>query len=284
MTETFRIADGVLTILPEAAYLRTQEYAGRGDFKKLIISEGVGFFESEAFAECPALEEAVLPEGIINVGVAAFTGCAKLRSINLPESVSEIEEGAFLDCEELREVRFPSKLKRIADLAFQNTGLREVLIPRSVTEIGDEAFFECPQLRRADVLGEETRIGSDAFGSCYLLGEGFIAPGFPVEFSRPSELLFSILWAGCPDRHGETVSSRAEAFIRANSQLVMEKILKNNNIPAMTGIAARGLFTPEEIDRFVEQSLDMELTEITALLLSAKGSGRDAGDEGEFEL
>ena len=272
----------MLTFSDNVRYLKSQQFAGRADIRSVIIHPGIGFFEEEVFAECPQLEEVSLPEGIINIGIASFTSCTALKRISIPASVRDIEEGAFLDCESLSQVTLREGLERIADLAFQNCGIEEIRIPSTVGEIGEEAFFECPRLRRADVLGENTIIRQDAFGSNYNLIEGYIAPGYPEEQSAAAELLYTLLWAGCPDRHSERISARASEFIRKNEKLIMERIFKYNNVPAMTGIAGRKLIEPGNIDLYVKQSLELELPEITALLLSAKGRGRNI--EEEFEL
>lgn len=272
----------MLTIDADAQYVKSQQFCGRNDFRKLVVPEGVGFFEEEVFAECAALEVVSLPSTLVNIGVAAFTSCDSLCRIDIPPSVREIEEGAFLSCTSLRSVLLHEGLERIADLAFQDTGLERVTIPSTVREIGEEAFFGCNALTEANVLGSHTLIAPDAFGSCYDLIKGYIAPGFPEDSGGPAMLLYSLLWASCPERHGGETSARASEFIRNNQELVMERILKYNNIPAMTGIAAERLIDPLLADECLKHSLKDGLTEISALLLASKGIGRT--DEGEFEL
>ena len=282
MTEDFKINDGVLTFSPEVRYLKGQLLAGNPDIKKVIIPESVGFMEEEVFAECPNLTEVIFPLGLINIGVASFTSCEKLASLDIPGSVKTIEEGAFLDCAALRQVHLHEGLESIADLAFQSTAIEEIIVPASVKEIGEEAFFECESLRRADVLNKDAAIGLNAFGSDYNLIRGYMAPGFPREDSRSAELLYSLLWAGCPERHSPETCARAEHFIRDNEALVMERIFKYNNIPAMHGLADRQLLKPGNIDAYVRRSIAEGYTEITALLLKAKGAAGNIQED--FEL
>ena len=59
----------------------------------------------------------------------------------------------------------------------------------------------------------------------------------------------------------------------------MEWIIKNNNVPAMNGIASRGLLHGD-IDRYIIQSNEAGRSEITALLMSM----HKIPDEGDFEL
>lgn len=282
MTNDFQLTDGVLTIRPGTRYIRSQQFSENPDIRKLIVPEGVGFMEDEAFAECEALEEVILPEGLIGISVAAFASCVSLRSINIPSTVKSIGDGAFLFCTELRELVLPAGLEEISDLAFQGSGLESICVPESVLSIGEEAFFECENLCHADVLGENTRIGLNAFGSNYALHSGYMAPGYPEENSGPAQLLYTLLWCSCPERHKESTSRRAEEFIRGSEGLIMERVLKMNNIPAMTGLAERKLLEPRNVDGYLKTALQEGLTEISALLLRAKGSAGDM--EEEFEL
>ena len=282
MTNDFQLIDGVLSFPPGTAYIRSQQFAGCEDIIKVIIPEGVGFIEDEAFAECEALEEVSLPEGLCSIGVAAFASCGSLKRINLPSSLKSIGDGAFLFCISLQSIVFPEGLEEISDLAFQSTGLESVCIPTSVRRIGEEAFFGCDELRHADVLGEDTLIGVNAFGSNYNLISGYIAPGFPGEDSHSAELLYSLLYCSCPHRHSEKTRLRAESFIKSREGLVMERVLKMNNVPAATGLVERELISAHAADEALKATLSAGQTELSALLLRLKSSIHS--DEGEFEL
>ncbi len=275
------VTDGLLQIPEGTRYLRGQQYASRQDISRVIVPKGVGFMEEEVFAECANLEEVVLPEGLTNIGVAAFADCPKLRKINIPTTVKTIGEGAFLGCEALAEIQLPEGLEEISAMAFQNTGLGAVVIPASVKSIHEEAFFECENLTHADVLGEATIIEENAFGSNYRLTSGYIAPGYPKENSPPSELLYTLLWCSCPEKHQETVCERAEAFIAAREDLIMEWVFRQQNIPALHTLVTRHLLPLNRIDSYLRKALDQGQTEMTALLLSAKTEGSVQED---FEL
>ena len=248
----------------------------------LTIENGTEYLESEKFAEETEIVKAVLPEGLRHISVACFTGCINLEEINIPSTVETIDDGAFLFCEKLERIKFPNGLKEIADLSFQGTSLKTVNIPDSCTRIGEEAFFECPELEEINIANPDAMIGDDAFASCYKLLNGFVAPGYPVNETPGSELLYSLLWATCPDRHKEETTARAEKFIRDNEMLVMERIIKYNNIGAMNGISKRHLLRDENIDKYVRTANEEGLTELTALLIKAKGTRKSL--EEEFEL
>lgn len=282
MTNDYRISDGVLTIAPGFTYIRSQQFAQRDDIVEAVIPRGVGFMEDECFAECPSLERVTLPEGLINIGPAAFADCPKLGSINIPSSVRSIDSGAFIFCGELKGIELPEGLETVSEYAFQNTGLETVSVPKTVRTIGEYGFFSCEELRRAYVLGEDTDIGEDAFGSNYKLIEGYIAPGYPKRADSAAKLLYTLLWCSCPERHAAQTSARAERFISANQSVIMEHILRENNVPAMTTISRRALLSAEVIGESLEKTLLSGQTELTALLLQAKNAAET--QEGEFEL
>lgn len=276
------LSDGVLIVDGAIKYLTSQQFCSMTGLKKVVVGKGITFMEEEVFAECPDLEEVILPEGLINIGIAAFSGCTSLSKIIIPDTVKSIDDGAFLGCTSLTSIELPESLESIAQLAFEESGLERISIPKTVKEIGEEAFFECVNLRSVNVLGKNTVIGENAFGSNYSLIEGYIAPGYSQEDSRSAELLYSLLWCTCPDKHTEITSERAKRFIQANEELVIERILKADNIPAMTGIVEKELLNKQNIDRYVCAALDIGASEITALLIKAKGNTHDC--LGDFEL
>lgn len=282
MTNDYQLNDGVLTVAPGTAYIRSQQFAQRDDIREVIIPQGVGFMEDECFAECPELERVILPEGLINIGPASFADCPKLRSINIPTSVVSIDSGAFIFCGELKSIVLPEGLETVSEYAFQNTGLETVTIPATVRSIGEYGFFSCEELRRADILGADTEIGMDAFGCDPRLVEGYIAPGYPRNADSAAELLFTLLWCSCPERHSAAICARAERFIGEHQSVIMEHILKENNLPAMTTLAQRSLLSARTIEESLEKTLISGQTELTALLLKAKNIV--GAQEGEFEL
>lgn len=258
----------------------------------LYFPEGEPIVPQELLAGSEQLTELILPEGVLYVGAAAFAECPNLRRVELPSTLKAINYGAFLYCTSLTQIRFPEGLEEIQESAFWGCGLRQVRIPASVRFVGEHAFWENEHLTRADVLNPDAWLEKDVFGSCYHLTEGYIAPGYPpdevVDSSRfcqaeraAGNLLYTLLWCSCPERHTAATTARAEAFIRDNQNLIMEWILRENNVAAMTTVARRHLLDPDTVDSYVKQALEKHATELTALLLEDKGRERQ---EEEFEL
>lgn len=257
-------------------------YAGREDIHRVILPEGLTAIGNEAFTGCISLEEVVLPDSLTAIGAAAFAGCEQLAKSELPPALRRIGEGAFLDCTALHQITLPQGLRHIEPMAFWNSGLYAVDVPESVERIGESAFWTCENLRCANVWGRDTVIEKNAFGSDYALIEGYMAPGYPNEDSAPAELQYTLLWCSCPDRHTEEVSERAKALIRAQEGLIMERILKYDNTPALSGLVRCHLLTPANIDGYLRTASEANQTDLVALLLEAKGNQRQA--DTDFEL
>lgn len=268
--------------LPACTTVAEGAYAGREDIRCVILPEGVTAIGNEAFTGCAALEEVILPTSLVTIGAAAFAGCESLSKIELPSALLTIGEGAFLDCTALHQISLPDGLRSIEPMAFWNSGLYAVDVPESVERIGETAFWTCENLRRANVWGCNTVIEKNAFGSDYALIEGYMAPGYPNEDSAPAELQYTLLWCSCPDRHTAEVSERAKALIRGQESLIMERILKYDNAPALSGLVHCHLLTPVNIDGYLRAASEANQTDLVALLLEAKGSQRQT--DTEFEL
>ena len=209
----------------------------------------------------------------------SFAEDLSISSVIIPEGVTDIGEIAFYGCANLREVVFPSSLRYIREEAFGESAITEAILPEGLELIEEKAFFSCESLCKAEVPGRSTVIGSDAFGCCDNLREGYIACGYPEKTRHHEELQYTLLWCSCPERHTAEASKRAERFIHKYEELIMEWIIKHNNVPAMSGIAGRDLLQGN-IGSYITKSNLAGTNEITALLMSMKGHA----DEGEFEL
>ena len=167
----------------------------------------------------------------------AYAEDESITSVIIPEGVTDIGEVAFYGCRNFREVTFPAGLKYIREEAFGDSAVREVILHPGVVLIEEKAFFSCESLRRAEVPGKRTVIERDAFGCCDRLHEGFVAPGYPAGIRHHEELQYTLLWCSCPERHDSQTSAHAASFIQKYEYLIMEWIIRQNNIPAMNGLA-----------------------------------------------
>ena len=282
MIKDLIVNDGTLVIPPELGSIPDSSCAGREDIRRIVFPPTIYSIAPEAFAECTALEEVVFPESFLHVSAAAFLNCTALSRVVLSKNLVSIEEGAFLGCTALKQLQLPETLESIGEMAFWGSGLEEIVIPQRTERIAENAFWDCAALRRVDVLGSGAVIEKNAFGDCPSLTEGFIAPVFPADESAPAQLLYTLLWCTCPERHTVETAARASAFVLAKEDLIMEKVIKTNNTAALAGLVSRKLLNPTHIDEYIRICAQDGNTELTALLLQAKGSAGRA--EEEFEL
>lgn len=282
MIKDLIVNDGTLVIPPELGSIPDSSCAGREDIRRIVFPPTIYSIAPEAFAECTALEEVVFPESFLHVSAAAFLNCTALSRVVLSKSLVSIEEGAFLGCTALKQLQLPETLESIGEMAFWGSGLEEIVIPQRTERIAENAFWDCAALHRVDVLGSGTVIEKNAFGDCPSLIEGFIAPGFPADESAPAQLLYTLLWCSCPERHTAETAVKAAAFVQAEEGLIMEKVIKTNNTAALAGLVSQKLLNPTHIDEYIRICAQDGNTELTALLLQAKGSAGRV--EEEFEL
>ena len=253
----------------------------------LIIPTGVETLATNCFAKNERIQSVCLPESVTEIGAGAFAGCSNLALINMPEGIHTIGEGAFISCTSLREIYLPSSLRTIGKMAFCNSGLAAVYIPGSVVRIARNAFYKCHNLQKVQITNPDACIEEDVFGICHALREGFIAPGYPRERCKEDrvndDLRYSILWCTCIEMHSKKTCERAEALIRGNMEIVMEDILRQDNVAAFSGLLSRGLAKADIIDQYIKNAVLSERTALTALML--KGiEHRGRNREGEFAL
>ena len=229
------------------------------------------------------IDDRYIDDGYINEGritEGAFAQDETLKEIVIPEGVTDIGEVAFYGCTGLKDVTFPDSLRFIREEAFGESGVLSVSVPSSMELIAEKAFFACEGLRRIDIPGPDTVIERDAFSCCPELVEGYVACGYPEDCRHHEELLYTLLWCGCPERHTAETSARAENFVRRYEDLVMDWVIRQDNRAAMSGIVRTGLLASENISRYIAAANEKGRTEITALLMSAA----PGGDTGEFDL
>lgn len=224
----------------------------------IISSENIadGRVIEGAYAQNESITELIVPEGVSDIGEVAFFGCSNLRKVTLPQS-----------------------LRYIREEAFGETALEELTVPESMELIAEKAFYSCDRLRKIEVPGRDTVVETDAFGCCDNIKNAYVAAGYPEGIRPHEELQYTLFWCSCPERHSAVTAERARRYIHDNEELVMEWIIKTDNVPAMSGIASNDLLKGST-GSYIEQANDKGRREITALLMSMPRHE----DNGEFEL
>lgn len=165
------------------------EYAFYGtDVTELVVSEGIGHIENEAFFYCTSLVTVRLPDSLKTVGTGVFRdcmnlesvtfagdnsslgaymfyGCTRLKEVTLPENTKIIPKGMFSYCKELKDIYLPEGIQHISEYSFYHSGLVGIAFYYDVNEIGKLAFAYCKDLKEIYIFGDRKieNVAYDAF-------------------------------------------------------------------------------------------------------------------------
>jgi hypothetical protein len=144
-------------------------FEGSQKLKKVTISEGLLWINSEAFKDCKALEDFKFGSKITHIEEETFKGCTALSKIDIDVPVVKIGAEAFRDCINLEIVDFSEGLETIEWSAFENcVKLSGISFPDSLEKIQTAAFYGCSDLISLHfALGGNLKyIGGSAFAEC----------------------------------------------------------------------------------------------------------------------
>ena len=108
-TERYSLDDkGVLTFKADVTLIKSDEFRGRNDIKKIILPGTISSIGNHAFAFNSELKEILFSEGLRLIWSEAFCRCSKLKKIQLPASTERICSYAFSFCIGLKDAIVPS--------------------------------------------------------------------------------------------------------------------------------------------------------------------------------
>jgi len=114
----------------------------------LIIPNNVTRIELFAFSGCSSLRTVKIPDNVVDIQNHAFSGCSSLHSIEFPKKLCSIGGFAFSDCVSLASITIPDGVTDIGNEAFSRcSSLSKITIPNNVTGIGDDVLEECNKLQ-----------------------------------------------------------------------------------------------------------------------------------------
>ncbi len=280
----FIIENGILT-----------QYTGAGG--NVIIPKGVRAIGEGAFIGSRAVTGVIIPNGVQSIGARAFFQRKVLKNISIPDSVTFIGECAFKDCFGLQTATIGKGITELPPLLFAScSSLTDVAITGNVTRIGAEAFKQCLRLKNITIPDSVTYIGNNAFSECYQLKSfplpksitqvesGAIPFYIPLTLSSdlpqndeqaqmilkrfgisrlPLSFLFALTESNPELRKKLTAkpfrTKQFPALIKNENPEDFKKLL--SLIPKMPA---------DEIDLYLEQSVDNNTVEITNMLILYK--------------
>lgn len=215
------------------------------------VPEHIRTISANCFNERWELRWLTLPEGIGTIGDNAFRMCIHLERIDMPSCVDEIGEGLFKQCRSLKSITMPKGTQRIDFEMFRDCeALAEIVLPETIESVHESAFASCRNLR------------------------SLVVP----------EKVFCILPERTQDMAARTYMERAKSFedsavfnsyIGVHERSLVEGAIAENQIRAVRYMAERGMISPENIPRYLDESGEKKRTEITAILLEAQKNNEE---------
>ena len=121
-------------------------YYNKGDFKSIVIGDGVTTIGVRNFYGCTNLTSLTIGNDVTTIGDYAFYGCTGLTSIVIPNSVQAINTYAFEGCSGVTSLTIGSGVTSLGNHAFYGLGITSVIIPANVTHIYNSVFNSCSNL------------------------------------------------------------------------------------------------------------------------------------------
>jgi len=111
------------------------------------------------------IRQVYLPEGLLSIGNNAFAYCA-INTITIPNTVLSIGSGAFRCNASLKLLVIPSSVKQVCFGAFSDCDYLTDVTIEYAGLIDKDTFYSCDRLNKVSIVGNVTRIISNAFNGC----------------------------------------------------------------------------------------------------------------------
>lgn len=150
--------------LARMRYAKGQNAKGLTNLTSFTFPKTTTSIPAGAFSENTKLQEIIMLEGsLTTIADQAFQGCTSLSNVRIPDGVTAIGENVFEHCA-FDAISLPNTLNTIGTNAFGYCeNLKTITIPASVTSIGPSAFQHNSSLTDVYIIGEEVKIGDQAF-------------------------------------------------------------------------------------------------------------------------
>jgi hypothetical protein len=169
--------DGVLFDISQTTLIQCPA----GTTGSYTVPSSVTSIGTNAFTDCPRLNNVTIPNSVTSIGRGAFSSCPGLTSVMIGNGVTSLGDYVFTSCRSLISITIPNSVTSIGEYTFEACrALTSVTIPNSVTSIGDHAFYDCYSLTNVTIGNSVTSFGSGAFQYCSWLKGVYFAGNAPT--------------------------------------------------------------------------------------------------------
>lgn len=242
----------------------------------ISLPNSLKIMKEGCFASCENLKEVSIPNSVLEMKKGIFSLCYSLKKVILPNQLKILPESCFFLCKELAICELPNSLERIEESAFSDCwSLKEIKLPTSVKTIESRAFAQCESLKRVVCTHSDLKIHKEAFLFYYGYLESSLEElpyhiWLKVDLSLAQNLVFMKSLITSYESFSETDKKDCISMLKRRKK-VKEQLFLNGDAEMIHFMLSHGLnLTLNELDRYVEASIQQEKTEVTALFLDYK--------------
>ena len=279
----FIIENGVLTkytgnggnvVIPQGVRaIGDGAFIGSRNVSAVTIPDTVQTIGEKAFFQRKILQSITIPDSVTSIGKSAFKECGSLQSVILGKSITEIPSALFAGCNKLLHIKIMGNVTKIGAEAFKYCGMKSISLPDTVKHIESLAFGECYRMQKLTLPRNIEQIDSGAIpfyiqveipsdfsqseAQTQMLLERFGISRLPISFLFPLADIY-------PD-------IRKKIIAKAYRNKYFPKLIDDGNaddFKKLLSIIPK--MSAEEIDSYLEKSVDKHTAEITNALILYK--------------
>ena len=149
--EAFRSTGLTEAILPGCA-LSYAAFYDCNELKTVAVGEGTETIPSECFRHCDALKEVYLADSVKEIlrgyyyETGAFADCPALTVVSFGKGITTVNDAAFRTCGSTLEAEFREGVTAIPKNAFKDAPLTKIDLPESMDTLDESALSGCKDL------------------------------------------------------------------------------------------------------------------------------------------